>query len=203
MQASKKTTLILGILLGALFLILARLLFVQGELATHHHANFAVFINGERLDLTADKYMEDVEGCKPDFVPLQPRERVHMHSNEDVVAHVHDEGVTWGHFFSNINFSLSDVALITDDGSIYANSEIQTLKFIVNGEQIESLANSLMKSEDQVLISYGTESIEEVIQEQFPTLSDNAHYHNEHPDPGACSGEIDLGFWDKLKKAIL
>lgn len=203
MQPSKRPALLLGILLGALLLIIARFFFAQGEIATHHHANFAIFVNGQRLDLSDDKYMEDVEGCKPDFVPLQPRERVHMHNNEDVVAHVHDDGVTWGHFFANIGFSLSDSALITDEGALYTDQGPRTLKFIVNGEQVDSIANSLVESEDQVLISYGSESVDQVLQDQFSELSDNAGYHNEHPDPGSCSGEIKSGWWDSLKKAIL
>lgn len=193
---------VIGIIIGVVALALLRLAFMPSELATHYHSNFAVFINGERLDLSADKYMEDVEGCKPDYVAMQPEERVHMHNNEDVVAHVHDEGVTWGHFFSNIGFSLSDNALATDEGVEYRNRGNRTLKFIVNGEQVDSISNSLLGSEDQVLISYGTESLEKIIAEQVPQLADNAAWHNEHPDPGSCSGEIDAGFWAKVRRAV-
>jgi hypothetical protein len=203
MKPSTRPAVLFGILLGALLLILARFFFAQGAIATHHHANFAVFINGDRLDLTADKYMEDVEGCKPDFVPLQPRERVHMHSNEDVVAHVHDEGVTWGHFFANIGFSLSDSALQTDEGIIYSAQGNKKLSFIVNGEEVSSISNDLLVSEDKVLISYGSESLELRLENQYSQVEENAKWHNEHPDPGSCSGEIKAGFWDELKKAIL
>lgn len=203
MKASTHILFLIGTLLGAFLLILARVLFANADIATHHHANFAIYINGEHLDLSDDKYMEDVSGCKPDYVPLLPEERVHMHNNEDIVAHVHDEGVTWGHFFANIGFSLSDSALITDEGAIYTDQGNRTLKFIVNGEQVDSLANMLIESEDQVLISYGSESLEELLSTQFSQVADNAAYHNEHPDPGSCSGEIDYGFWEKLKRTIL
>lgn len=201
MKTSKKPLLI-GILIGVFGLVALRLVFANNELATHYHANFAVFVNGEKLDLTDDKYMEDVEGCKPDYVPLLPEERTHMHNNEDVVAHVHDEGVTWGHFFQNIGFSLSDTSLTTDDGAIYTNQGNRTLKFIVNGEQVDQLANTLIGNEDQVLISYGTEAVEQVISDQFAVVEDNAGYHNEHPDPGSCSGEIEADWKTKLRNAF-
>ncbi len=194
----------LGLFLsGAILLIGLRFVFMSSDHATHLHANFAVFLDGERLDLTDDRYMEDVEGCKPSFVALQPEERVHMHNNEDVVAHIHDEGVTWGHFFSNIGFTLSDSAFVNDEGVIYTQNGNKSLKFVLNGQQVDSVANRLMGTEDQLLISYGSESLDEILQSQFAQVEDNASYHNEHPDPGSCSGEIELDWWTKLKKAIL
>jgi len=198
----KKLPLIIIAILSILAFGLLRLAFMPSEVATHYHANFAVFIDGERLDLSADEYMEDVEGCKPDYQPLLPEERVHMHNNEDVVAHVHDEGVTWGHFFQNIGFTLSDVSLTTDTGAVYQNDRSRSLKFILNGEQVESISNQLVGNEDQLLISYGSQSIDQIIETQWAEIADNAHYHNEHPDPGSCSGEIDTGLWSKIRKAF-
>ena len=201
-KKSLQKIVLLSVFATALLIFGARLLFMPPNMATHYHANFAVFIEGSRLNLSDDEYMEDVEGCRPDYLALQPEERVHMHNNEDTVTHIHDDGVTWAHFFQNLGFSLSDVSLTTDSGAVYQNDRSRSLKFILNGEPVETIANQLIKSEDQLLISYGSETYEQLMETQWNDVADSAHEHNEHPDPGSCSGNIDAGFWTKLRKAI-
>jgi len=193
---------ILGLVAGVLLLVLLRLLFMPEELVTHHHANMAIFLDGNRLNLSADKYMEDVEGCKPDYIPLKPEERTHFHANEDMVVHVHDEGVTWGHFLANVGFSLSDGVLVTDQGEIISDDGDRSLKFILNGELVDSLANRLIGSEDRVLISFGSENMETGLLDQLAEVAENAAYHNVHPDPGSCSGAIEASWGSKLRRAV-
>ena len=48
-----------GTLIGILVLGTARFALAPPEHPVHYHANFAVFIAGERLDLSGDRYMED------------------------------------------------------------------------------------------------------------------------------------------------
>ncbi|MGE3279090.1 MAG: hypothetical protein AB7J40_04890 [Candidatus Altimarinota bacterium] len=192
-----------GVILGIMLISLVRFFFMPGHAVTHFHANFAMFINGERVDLTDDKYMEDVQGCKPEYIKVQPEERTHMHENNHDVVHVHDDGVTWGHFMANIGFAFGSSYLITDEDQIFRNENGRTVKYILNGVQVNNPFNRLMQSEDRFLISYGDESVDQVLSEQFSVVAADAHEHNEHPDPGSCSGTIELGFWEKLKKAVL
>lgn len=192
------TAFVLGIIAFGAF----RFVTLEAQQAIHSHTNFAFFANGERLDLSADEYMEDVEGCKPDYMGLQPEERVHMHNNNQNVVHLHDQGVTWGHFFANLDFTLGDQLIITDDGTRYENNETSKITFILNGKPIKSIANRLIGNADQLLISYGSESVSELMQKQFPAVEDSAKEHNEHPDPGSCSGAIEVGIWEKIKKAV-
>jgi hypothetical protein len=190
-----------GIIVGVTFFTLVRIVFMPSVMATHFHANFAVFIDGKQFDFSADKYMEDVQGCKPDYIPLLPQERTHLHNNEGHVLHVHERGVTWGHFFANIGFDFGKTYLVTDEGTLYVNGN-KTIKFILNGESVESPFNKLIGNEDQLLISYGVETVEGISKTQFPSIANDAHEHNEHPDPGSCSGAIELDFWGKVKKAV-
>jgi len=199
---SKNSLFIVGLVAGVLLFVLLRLLFMPAELVTHHHANLAIFLDGNRLDLSADKYMEDVEGCKPDYIPLKPEERTHLHGHEDMVVHVHDEGVTWGHFLANIGFSLSDGVLVTDQGEIISAAGDRSLKFILNGELVDSLANSLISTEDRVLISFGSENLETLLQGQYGLVAGNAAFYNKNPDPGSCSGAIDQGWRSKVRRAL-
>jgi len=201
----KKTTafLLAGILLGVTAVTLLRFFFMPGQEVTHFHANFALFILGQRVDLSDDKYMEDVQGCKPEYIKITPEERTHMHENNHDVVHVHDDGVTWGHFMSNIGFAFGPTYLITDDQKIYRNTGSTTVKYVINGVQVDNPFNKLIQSEDRLVISYGSESVEQVMNDQFSVVASDAHVHNEHPDPGSCSGEIQLGGWDRLKKSLL
>ncbi|MDP2691032.1 MAG: hypothetical protein Q8O95_01340 [bacterium] len=194
-------SLLAGLLIGFLSIGIARFVTATPTMATHFHANFSVFFNGVEVDLSDDRYMEDVQGCKPDYVPLLPEERTHMHNNEDHVIHVHDRGVTWGHFFANIGWAFGDTFLSTDDGQFLVNGGDRKMTFLLNGKKIVNPFNSLIESEDKLLINYGPES-DEVLMERFKSVPSDAHEHNEHPDPGSCSGGLDEGILSKLRKAF-
>lgn len=203
MKTNKTLYFVIGLVAGAI-LLAAYLVLSYSAKITHHHANYGVYLNGELLDLSDDRYMEDVAGCKPAYVTeILPKERAHMHNNEDHVIHVHDKGVTWGHFFANIGFTLSADVFITDDGSVYTSDSSRVLKYILNGKPTRDVSNQLITSEDTLLISYGAESVEEIIKAQYETITKDAHKHNEHPDPGSCSGAYELGLWDKVKRVFL
>jgi len=48
--------------------------------------------------------MEDIVGCSITG-KISARDRVHLHENNGDTIHVHHDGVTWGHFFSNNNIA--------------------------------------------------------------------------------------------------
>lgn len=170
--------------------------------ATHFHANFAVFVEGERIDLSDKKFMEDVSGCRPDYLPMQPKERAHMHNGEDTVAHVHADGVTWGHFFANLGFTFGKSYLVLESGEMVRPTGTKTLKFILNGGLSDDPFNMLIATEDWLLISFGAESIDRVTRDQWLMIPSTAKEHNAHPDPGSCSGVIEMSFWGKVRKAV-
>lgn len=192
----------LGLLAGVLLLGLARFLFAPWYEPPHYHANWAVFIDGERLDLSADRYMEGLGSC---VAPgrVEPTQRVHMHENVDEVVHVHDEGVTWGHFLRNLGFGLGDDYLVTDDGRRLFEEEGRTLNFVVNGFLTDRIDNRVIDSGDRVLISYGPEGPDEVLETQFPEVADNAEEYNDRMDPTSCAGTAaERTIWDRLRLAF-
>jgi hypothetical protein len=155
----------------------------------HYHANWAIFVNGQRAIMTDDKYMEPLVACQLDGAYVDPQQRVHMHENNHDVVHVHHPGVTWGHLMTNLDMTFGKDYFITDDGVLYYNQEGSTMKYILNGTSIPSPHNRVIDKNDQLLISYGPESATEVIQAQFNQLSTDAHEHNGKHDPASCSGE--------------
>lgn len=188
--------------IGVLWFVLLRFLFAPLPDAIHYHANFAMFIEGERVALTADEYMEDVSACKVDPNKVFPEERVHMHENNQDIVHVHHGGVTWGHFLANIGFAMGDDYLITDARDILLNEGTRTLKFVLNGMVVPPVHNRLIESEQRLLISYGNETAEEVLESQFPQVASTAGEFNASYDPAGCSGHGQLGLWDRVKYAV-
>ena len=193
--------LLVGALLGVIALAAFRFAFVPPEEPTHYHANFALFANGERIDLSGDEYMEDVGTCAAGETVL-PRARVHLHNNDPDVAHVHHQGATWGHLLMNLGFGLGDEYLVTEDGQLYVEGEDRMMKFILNGRPQFSVRNELIQSGDRLLISYGPEREAEVLRTQFPQVAANAGEFNQRQDPAGCSGDHEVTLWDRVRHAF-
>ncbi len=192
-----------GFILGVVGLGGARYFFVPPEEAVHHHANWAMFVNGARVDLSGDVYMEDVAVCYAAGGDVTPASRVHMHEGSQDVVHVHHGGTTWGHLLANLEFGSGKGYLATDSGDIYRNGEEGTLKFVLNGRGISAAHNEVIRSEDRLLISFGTESLDEIIAGQFSRVSNTAGEFNLMQDPATCSGgHQPLGLADRLKAAF-
>ena len=155
--------------------------------APHFHANFAMYINGERVDFSLDKYSQDIAGCKIGNT-MYAKDRVHLHENNADTIHIHHDGVTWWDFFKNNNMLFNEKLLIMDDQKVYSNNEKDTLRFILNGEEIKNPFNVLIHSEDQLLVNYWEESIDDLTLGKFLEVSDNAWEYNNKYDPWSCSG---------------
>lgn len=193
--------LLTGALAGVLLVGAVRFAGQTHEHPVHYHANWAVFVDGERLDLTGDRYMEDVMRCSADASHVAPEDRVHMHENDHDVVHVHAAGVTWGHLIANLGFNVGDDFLITDNGR-YLSGEAGSLKFILNGAEVPSIHNRQIGDQDRLLISFGPEPAEEVVASQFSQVLANAGTFNTMPDPASCSGHEEMTFGQRLRRAV-
>ena len=170
-----------------------RTVYLNTHAPVHFHANFGIFINGEHLDFTNSRYMEDVIACSVTG-EQSPKERVHMHNNIGDAIHVHASGVTWADFLTNIGFYADSSHLITDEqGPVYLNTSDKKMHFILNGKAVNNPINTLIRSEDRFLISYGSES-ESQLTEQFNTIASSAHELNASHDPRTCSSEAPTEF---------
>lgn len=167
----------------------------------HYHANWAVVVNGEEVDFSADGYMQSVAGCAAMNV-VDPAERVHMHNNEGEVVHVHHTGVAWGHFFDNVGIAVGPDYLILDGERRFFEEEGRTLKFVLDGFVVGEIGTFPIRSGQRLLISYGPETTEQVLEEQFPLVAADAEEYNERDDPAGCSGAVDVGPWERLRGAF-
>ncbi|PCI25125.1 hypothetical protein COB57_02825 [Candidatus Peregrinibacteria bacterium] len=165
--SQKNLYFIVGVLAGSLLL----LFLVQSEISNshdsgfHEHADFAVFINGEKMDLSADKYMSFVPCTVSSlFIPSVfahggeeegELANVHLHDNNGRVIHVHAAGVTYADFFESLQMDLHNNTFTDDEANIYANTETHSLRFFINGLEVDILDSKEIRNLDQVLITYG------------------------------------------------
>jgi hypothetical protein len=77
--------------------------------------------------------------------------------------------VTLGFLFDTMNLQLTKECFVFSDGKSFCNNDEYSLKFYINGEQVDSVKDYVISQGDMVLISYGSENIKET-QEQLGEL---------------------------------
>ena len=125
--------------------------------STHQHAIFKVFIEGNQINFSQDKYMVRSQ-------------YVHIESGDGETIHKHATGITIGYFFKTINFDFDKKCFKTDSGENLCNDNENTLKFYINGIKSEEYGNHEIKDGEKYLITYGNES-EEEIQKQLESFA--------------------------------
>lgn len=179
-----------GIVLGILVILAVRFFTYNPRLDhTHYHANFAVYVNGQREEFKNPQYYQEVAACSA-AAANNPKSRAHMHDDINDVIHVHDKAVTWAQFFENLGWSFSATSLINKDGQVYSQNDGQKLHLILNGQDytdLGGLATTVIQDKDRLLISYGSENTATVMK-QFKTVANTAARVDQQPDPASCGG---------------
>lgn len=153
----------------------------------HHHADFKVYINNEAIDFAQEEYMSEIGGNS--FNPF-----THLHDMNGEVIHKHMTGLTLGDFFTSLGMSFSETCFEMDYKTKNCNNETSSLKFYVNGSLNTKFDQYELNDLDQILISYGNESAEQ-IQAQLDSVTDEACIYSETcpergnpPDESSCLG---------------
>lgn len=120
----------------------------------HVHADFAVYINGERFNFAQEKYMTSTNVCHAAF----QEKHLHMHDMNGDVVHSHEAGQHWSQFFDTIGFKLTDSSLTTDTGTVFKNEGNKKWHFFVNDQEVSTIADREFADLDRVLLSYGEAS---------------------------------------------
>lgn len=95
----------------------------------HIHADFAVWVNGEKLDFSGSQYMSAplaeeaslflipqavAHGDEDDGHTVPGREYLHLHDGNGSVIHRHKPGLTLGDFFTSIGLQMTKECLTLD-----------------------------------------------------------------------------------------
>ena len=154
---------------------------------THEHANFAVFVQGQKFDFNSADYIGE-EGAEFSEV-------AHIHRPRYSVVHVHMSGTSWNEFLKSIHIELLDPTIVgvedkttcltVPGGKKYCNTDKEKLHFIVNGVKVDGVSDSLITDLDRVLISYGSED-EAALMKQYEQTGTDACIPSER-----CKERID------------
>lgn len=166
----------------------------------HFHANFSLYINGQEDQFKSFTFYEEVATCDVHAID-DLKGRAHMHDQNGHMVHVHAHAVSWGAFFSNLGYTLGDNVIKTDNGVYISGDDGNKLTFILNGQPVNNISNTLIKSEDVLLINYGKDS-DATLKQRYDAIPRDAHKANVTKDPAACSGTEGHGTWEKMKQAL-
>ncbi len=190
---------ILLILTGALLMVAIRYATIK-DTSVHYHANFGLYVNGQQDQFEGPGYYEEVTACNT-HNHEDVSSRTHMHENVNHVIHVHDHSVTWGDFFANLGYTLGDTVLVTEKGTYVDGQDGNKLTFTINGQPATHIANTVIKSEDVLLINYGQDDVK-ALQTRYDAIPKDAHHYNVTKDPAACQGGEGLTPLNRLKQAL-
>jgi len=76
------------------------------------------------------------------------------------------------------------------------------MHFILNGEKVKNPYNTLIGSEDRLLVVYGSEDTEE-LDSLYQNVSTNAGEYNSKYDPGSCGGTNENGIMVLIKELFM
>lgn len=187
-----------GLIVGAFAILAIRFLNYSPE-TTHYHANFAVYINGEREAFSSPLYYEETNTCSTDH-DANPLARAHMHGNVADVVHVEDKAVTWGQFFQNIGWDVG-ADFIHSPQSMYLAGQQNKLSFMLNGKRVGNVMKQVVGDKDRLLVSYGPGD-EQVLEQQFDSIATTAAQYNIEKDPESCGGSAMPGMMERLKHLL-
>ena len=108
----------------------------------HSHAGILVKVFGDTFDFSAPAYQ-----IKSSWI--------HFEANDGTTIHKHATGVKLGYLFDTLRLGLDDKCFEFQDGRSFCTNEDYTLKFFVNGQQVNDLREYEPKDDDKILISYG------------------------------------------------
>lgn len=179
------------LLLGALVILGIRFATYSAAKGVHYHANFAVYINGQKEAFRAPNYYEEeaattCSASEASETETTPMSRVHMHGNVNDVVHVEDSRVTWGNFFTVLGWNAGSSYLATRD-TLYQNNGQNKVTYLLNGKEVASIANTVINDQDKLLVNYGDQSSAQISQE-YSQIKNNALAADQSKDPAGCGG---------------
>ncbi len=136
--------------------------------AFHIHADFALFLRGERFDFAKPEFMS-IEPCTPEETNLIPSayahlgeeglgSAVHLHGNVGHIIHVHRPGITYKDFFNSLDMEFEKGLLVNRNGKETKDNATNTFRYFINDQEVENLTDIEIQSLDRTLITYGPQN---------------------------------------------
>lgn len=136
------------------------------ETSFHEHFDLVVFLDGEQLDLSQEKYQSSTYEYKD--------KHIHLHDGNGSVIHLHKPDVSLHTFFETLDMNLGDDCLVLDTLQEFCTNEEKSFYIVVNGQKLSDVISEYIPNdEDRILVYYGDDD-QEVLDTIFETVSDDA-----------------------------
>lgn len=151
--------------------------------AVHKHADIAVYVRDQKVDLSQERY-QSAEGA-------EKHPYLHLHDGNGEVLHAHANGYSLANFFASVGVTLSNECIALAETERYCANDIETLTGLVNGERVSDIAGYEFTDEDRILISFGNERN---LDGEMAAVTDKACIYSETcPERGAPPAEGCVG----------
>ena len=111
----------------------------------HVHADFAVYVNEQKIDFSQQRYQSSVGNEKSKVV--------HVHDGNGNIVHRHDEEVTFAQFLSSLNFTLTNDCLTVNSGEQYCENDTTAVTLYVNSTPVDDAVSYVPQEEDRILLA--------------------------------------------------
>lgn len=133
------------------------------------NAQFAVWVEGEQLDFSQEKYMSDP------FTPDQKKvlhQDLRLEGGDGSVIHIYRPNQTLGSFLSSLGYDMTkDECLVTDTGEQLCSEDGNRWRMFVNEKERPLDPDLFIKHGDSILLTYGSPFGE--IQRQLSDITHN------------------------------
>ncbi len=158
----------------AIFFAFAKLSFAGPAVnpdPNHTHADFAVFIEGEKFNFADPAYMSGTtDESDPEHTRRDPF--LHLHDGIGYVIHRHKPGLTVGEFFASLGFKMDEACLTTDAGEQYCSEGVKRWRMFVNAEEKPWNPQFAFNDLDQILLTFGAD--EDEVRREFKAMTADA-----------------------------
>src|SRR3989338_5565935 len=140
----------------------------------HTHADFAIYIEGEKMDFTDPKYMS---GLSTDDTTHDEEEEYHhpyLHLHDEIghVIHSHKPELMIGDFLKSIGFAMTEQCLTLDTKVMICPEEAKHWEMYVNGGELPFDPTYVFTDMDKILLTYGSDA--EEVKRELQEMTDDA-----------------------------
>ena len=110
----------------------------------HVHAGILVKIFGDTFDFT-----------QPSYQISSPY--IHFEGKEGFTIHRHASDIVLDELFNSIGIELNENCFVFPDGKSFCSNSDYSLNYFINNQQVNDIQKYVIKNNDRILISYGSE----------------------------------------------
>jgi hypothetical protein len=120
--------------------------------SAHEHSAFLVVLDRVPINFSQSQYQ-----VKSNLI--------HVENGDGTTIHRHATGVPFIEFLKSVDMDIQNGCFIADDGREYCDTADKKLRYFVNGNQTNSIANYVPNENDRILVVYGDEDESELRRE--------------------------------------